>query len=185
VHFTGDLGMAADYAHQAGGHVYEVEPTGDVQNGYSGDEWKSKNPLRVRRRVTPEEITRKTGTKSQLVIASHVSDKTASGTLTPGSRSTSVTAPLPDMSVFPGAEPESAAELRQWMKDLPLLFRALHDGLSSVAGELDESPVDEEITALVRTMASSCLSAAEEAEDTLARPAEGVWDRSPSPSPKA
>jgi hypothetical protein len=56
VHFTTDLNGAASYARQAGGHVYEVEPTGNVHQGYSGSEWKSEHPLRVLRRVPGEEL---------------------------------------------------------------------------------------------------------------------------------
>lgn len=58
-HFTTDLGGARTYAREAGGHVYEVEPTGDdVKMGYIGNEWKSKHPLRVIRRVPDDEEAR-------------------------------------------------------------------------------------------------------------------------------
>jgi rifampin ADP-ribosylating transferase len=55
VHFTTDPWAAAEYARQSGGHLYEVEPTGEGLPGYGGDEFKSKHPLRVVRRVPPEE----------------------------------------------------------------------------------------------------------------------------------
>jgi hypothetical protein len=54
VHFTNDLDAARTYAQSAGGHVYEVEPTGEVRQGYGGGEWKSEHPLRVLRRVDNE-----------------------------------------------------------------------------------------------------------------------------------
>lgn len=57
VHFSTNLAGAASYAREAGGHVYEVEPTGEVQGGYSGEEFKSQHPLRVIRRVSPEELS--------------------------------------------------------------------------------------------------------------------------------
>jgi hypothetical protein len=56
VHFTTDLGAAREYSARAGGHVYEVEPTGEVRGGYNGSEWKSEHPLRVIRRVEGEEL---------------------------------------------------------------------------------------------------------------------------------
>jgi hypothetical protein len=55
IHFTTDLGGAREYARQAGGHVYEIEPTGEVRPGYIGAEWKSEHPLRVIRRVEDDE----------------------------------------------------------------------------------------------------------------------------------
>lgn len=55
VHFTTRLDVAAAYARQTGGHVYEVEPTGPFSIGYSGDEYKTEHPLNVVRRLDPEE----------------------------------------------------------------------------------------------------------------------------------
>lgn len=54
VHFTTDHDNARGYADEAGGHVYEVEPTGDFQMGYHGTEYKTTDPLRVIRRVEHE-----------------------------------------------------------------------------------------------------------------------------------
>lgn len=51
VHFTTDHDAARDYADMAGGHVYEVEPTGEFRQGYNGGEFKSSEPLRVVRKV--------------------------------------------------------------------------------------------------------------------------------------
>lgn len=52
VHFTDSAEGARSYAHDAGGYVYEVEPTGDdIKMGYSGSEYRSQHPLRVIRRV--------------------------------------------------------------------------------------------------------------------------------------
>jgi hypothetical protein len=55
VHFTTRLETAAAYARQTGGHVYEVEPTGEFSMGYAGDEFKSEHPLSVVRRLDPGE----------------------------------------------------------------------------------------------------------------------------------
>ncbi|MFJ4902943.1 DUF6011 domain-containing protein [Streptomyces sp. NPDC088727] len=55
VHFTNRLEVAAAYAEKSGGHVFEVEPTGDFSMGYSGDEYKSTHPLTVVRRLTRDE----------------------------------------------------------------------------------------------------------------------------------
>lgn len=51
VHFTTRLETAQLYADQAGGSVYEVEPTGEIRFGCGGDEYKSDAPLRVVRKV--------------------------------------------------------------------------------------------------------------------------------------
>jgi GNAT superfamily N-acetyltransferase/predicted SprT family Zn-dependent metalloprotease len=40
---------------RAGGHVYEVEPTGEARGGYQSGEYKSQHPLRVIRRVPTDE----------------------------------------------------------------------------------------------------------------------------------
>lgn len=55
IHFTTRLDTAADYARRVGGHVYEVEPTGEFRLGYSGDEYRSEHPLKVLRRLEREE----------------------------------------------------------------------------------------------------------------------------------
>lgn len=57
VHFTTRHDTARSYADQAGGHVYEVEPTGEFSMDYNGDDYKTKHPLRVVRVVPPEERT--------------------------------------------------------------------------------------------------------------------------------
>jgi GNAT superfamily N-acetyltransferase len=49
VHFTVHHDTARDYADQAGGHVYEVEPTGPFAHDYSSGDFKSYHPLRVLR----------------------------------------------------------------------------------------------------------------------------------------
>ena len=67
VHFTTSLAGARTYARDAGGHVYEVEPTGDVTMGYNGDEWKSEHPLRVIRRVPDDEE----GTQVTAAVVAH------------------------------------------------------------------------------------------------------------------
>lgn len=55
VHFTTRLETAAEYARLTGGHVLEVEPTGDFALGYCGDEYKTTHPLTVLRRLDPSE----------------------------------------------------------------------------------------------------------------------------------
>jgi hypothetical protein len=49
VHFTVHHQTAKDYADQAGGHIYEVEPTGVFKHDYSSGDFKSDHPLRVLR----------------------------------------------------------------------------------------------------------------------------------------
>jgi hypothetical protein len=71
VHFTTSLAGARTYARDAGGHVYEVEPTGDVTMGYSGDEWKSEHPLRVIRRVPDEEEAMQPRTAALPQVVAH------------------------------------------------------------------------------------------------------------------
>lgn len=53
VFFTQNLSTAQSYADDAGGHVYEVEPTGEFATDYNGEDYKTKHPLRVLRRHTP------------------------------------------------------------------------------------------------------------------------------------
>ena len=55
VFFTTNADTAASYAQQANGHLYEVEPTGEFSMDYNGDDYKSKHPLRVVRKVPKEE----------------------------------------------------------------------------------------------------------------------------------
>jgi hypothetical protein len=55
VHFTVHHDTARDYADQAGGHVYEVEPTGEFKHDYSGGDFKTVHPLRVVRMVPRSE----------------------------------------------------------------------------------------------------------------------------------
>lgn len=55
VYFTQHLPTAADYARQSGGHVYEVEPTGDFKGDYSSGDYKTQHPLTVTRKLDPSE----------------------------------------------------------------------------------------------------------------------------------
>jgi hypothetical protein len=55
IHFTTRLDVAAEYARSTNGHVYEIDPTGEFRPGYNGDEFKSRHPLTVLRRLGPEE----------------------------------------------------------------------------------------------------------------------------------
>lgn len=55
IHFTTNLATATEYARQTRGHVFEVEPTGEFAMGYGGDEYKSKHPLNVVRKLAPRE----------------------------------------------------------------------------------------------------------------------------------
>jgi hypothetical protein len=55
VHFTTRLDVAAAYAEQSGGHVFEVEPTGPFAIGYSGEEYRTEQPVNVLRRLDPGE----------------------------------------------------------------------------------------------------------------------------------
>jgi mRNA-degrading endonuclease RelE of RelBE toxin-antitoxin system len=55
VYFTTRKDTAGSYADQAGGHVYEVEPTGDFRMDHNGDDYKTQHPLRVLRRLEPSE----------------------------------------------------------------------------------------------------------------------------------
>jgi mRNA-degrading endonuclease RelE of RelBE toxin-antitoxin system len=55
VYFTPRKDTAASYAEQTGGHVYEVEPTGDFRMDHNADDYKTQHPLRVVRRLDPSE----------------------------------------------------------------------------------------------------------------------------------
>jgi GNAT superfamily N-acetyltransferase len=55
VYFTPRVDTAASYAHGTGGHVYEVEPTGDFKMDHNADDYKTQHPLRVVRRLEPHE----------------------------------------------------------------------------------------------------------------------------------
>lgn len=55
VFFTTELRTAADYARDAGGHVYEVEPTGEFSSDYSAGDYKTKHPLKVVRKLDHSE----------------------------------------------------------------------------------------------------------------------------------
>jgi hypothetical protein len=55
VYFTRGLDTAADYARQSGGHVYEVEPSGPFLMDHHEDDYKSKHPLTVTRRLDRSE----------------------------------------------------------------------------------------------------------------------------------
>jgi mRNA-degrading endonuclease RelE of RelBE toxin-antitoxin system len=55
VYFTTRKDTAGSYAQQSGGHVYEVEPTGDFRMDHNGDDYKTQHPLRVLRRMEPSE----------------------------------------------------------------------------------------------------------------------------------
>jgi ribosomal protein S18 acetylase RimI-like enzyme/2'-5' RNA ligase len=56
-YFATDPSTAASYARSTKGHMYEVEPTGESKRDGSGGDgaFKSKHPLRVIRRIPPEE----------------------------------------------------------------------------------------------------------------------------------
>lgn len=54
VFFTQHYDTAKSYADQAGGHVYEVEPTGEFKHDYSSGDYKTKHPLKVVRVVPPK-----------------------------------------------------------------------------------------------------------------------------------
>ncbi|WP_428957930.1 ParB/RepB/Spo0J family partition protein [Streptomyces sp. cg35] len=55
VYFTNKLDTAADYAHRSGGHVFEVEPTGNFLMDHNENDFKTKHPLTVTRRLDPSE----------------------------------------------------------------------------------------------------------------------------------
>jgi GNAT superfamily N-acetyltransferase len=55
VYFTTNRDTAADYARRSGGHVFEVEPTGDFRMDHHEGEFKTKHPLNVTRRLAPSE----------------------------------------------------------------------------------------------------------------------------------
>ncbi|MET7363327.1 NAD(+)--rifampin ADP-ribosyltransferase [Streptomyces sp. NPDC005562] len=55
VYFTRNRGTAADYARRSGGHVFEVEPSGNFLMDHNEGEFKTKHPLNVVRRLDPEE----------------------------------------------------------------------------------------------------------------------------------
>lgn len=55
VYFTPRKDTAASYADQTGGHVYEVEPTGDFRMDHNADDYKTRHPLKVLRRLDPSE----------------------------------------------------------------------------------------------------------------------------------
>jgi hypothetical protein len=80
-----------------------------------------------------------------------------------------------------GWTPENATQVHALLDDFPGLFRALHEGLTGVVRNLEESPVSPEITDIVRRMATSCLDAAEDAAEVASRPLdgpEGMWEGS-------
>lgn len=176
VHFTTNLNGAAEYARQAGGHVYEVEPTGDdVQMGYSGDEWKSKAPLRVRRVVPPAEIEQHAHT-GKLVVAANVADRAPARVIAPA-----LPAGATARDTLGDWMPQNAAETHDMLDGFPVLFTAIYDGLMGVVARLEDSPVSGEITGIVRTMATACQTAAEDATEIAARPLdgpEGMWEGS-------
>jgi hypothetical protein len=85
------------------------------------------------------------------------------------------------ISAIGGWLPQNAAETHQMLDDFPELFRALHTGLTGVVRKLEDSPVSDEITGIVRAMAAGCLTAAEDAAEIAARPldgTEGMWEGS-------
>lgn len=176
VHFTTNLNGAAEYARQAGGHVYEVEPTGnDVQMGYNGDEWKSKAPLRVRRVVPPAEIEQHAHT-GKLVVAANVADRAPVRVIAPA-----LPAGTTARNTLGDWMPQNAAETHDMLDGFPVLFTAIYDGLMGVVAKLEDSPVSGEITGIVRTMATACQTAAEDATEIAARPLdgpEGMWEGS-------
>ncbi|WP_428957834.1 NAD(+)--rifampin ADP-ribosyltransferase [Streptomyces sp. cg35] len=55
VYFTTNRDTAASYAQQSGGHVFQVEPTGDFRMDHNGDDYKTRHPLNVVRRLDPED----------------------------------------------------------------------------------------------------------------------------------
>ncbi|MFF7198237.1 NAD(+)--rifampin ADP-ribosyltransferase [Streptomyces sp. NPDC008079] len=55
VYFTTHKDTAASYAQQSGGHVYEVEPTGDFKGDYNGGDYKTQHPLNVVRKLDRSE----------------------------------------------------------------------------------------------------------------------------------
>lgn len=55
VFFTRQKDTAASYAQQSGGHVFEVEPTGDFRMDHNEGDFKTKHPLNVVRRLDPSE----------------------------------------------------------------------------------------------------------------------------------
>lgn len=55
VYFTDRLDVAADYARQSGGHVFEVDPQGEIKPDHHEGEYKTKHPVRVVRRLDPAE----------------------------------------------------------------------------------------------------------------------------------
>ena len=55
VYFTTQMDTAGSYAHQTGGHVYEVEPTGDFKMDHGANDYKTQHPLRVVRRLERHE----------------------------------------------------------------------------------------------------------------------------------
>jgi hypothetical protein len=107
-----------------------------------------------------------------MVIASGVSDTVAA-------RAT----PLPGidgaLAAVASWTPASAAEVREALEDFPVLFSAFAEGLEALAGHLDECPVSNGVPQAIRSMAASCLSAAEDASQAagmpLGDPTEGTW----------
>lgn len=146
VHFTTSLGGAADYARRAGGHVYEVEPTGEVRQGYDGSEWKSDHPLRVIRRVPEDEV--RAGT---MVIAQHVQD--------------AVPGILPAMLPVPF----TAGDAVEALGAMSRLLGVVGNGMILVAGRMDEV-VCLAVSDALRDLGTACLLAAQDAESS-----EGTW----------
>ena len=59
--------------------------------------------------------------------------------------------------------PETPEEAAEFVAGIPEIFQAFHDGMMTVAGRLDEAPVDPAMAEALRAMALRCLNAAEDA----------------------
>jgi len=132
-HFTTDLTGARDYARDAGGHVYEVAPTGEVKGGYNGDEWKSAHPLRVIRRVGDNEES-----ASQGMVISPVADVVPAA-ITAGT---------------------AADEARELLAAIPGFLRFTGERLLAVAVRLEDAPVAREVAEAVHDLALRVIAAA-------------------------
>lgn len=172
IHFSTSRGSSADYARETNGHLYEVEPTGEAKSGYGPDEFKSVHPLRVIRKIPREEWD----APDEHRTAKMVLDSTACDTVL----DTPLASARETVRKIASWSPQDPGEAAQVLEDLPRFFRAADAALEALAARLDESPLEEEIPRLIRSMAVACQMAAQDADDILARfrgaAAEGVWE---------
>jgi hypothetical protein len=156
-YFSTDRETAASYARALPrGHLYEVRPTGEAKyDGSSGDgSYKTRHPLEVIREVPRGEWAE--GPKTAGLVLAAQADPVAL------------------------SAPEAAEDSARVAPDLADFFRTAADGLGTLAGTLEDTPLHPDITHGVRKAADICHGQAERLEDFLGHFAGGE-----EPPPKA